>query len=111
MPTQRVLCSRINPTSRFTNVLGVKGWESLKKTLDYIPKKYFHHCRCQNGVILEIRQNIMLITFFEHYDFDSVTVAPYMGKDSVSPFLGFKQKWAILLALTSKPGCSRFSIE
>src|SRR5690606_31149817 len=79
----------------------------LQKTLDYIPKDIFTIADAKRGDIGNTSQ-LYAKTFFELMDFDSITVAPYMGKDSVMPFLEFKNKWVILLALTSNGGSSDF---
>ena len=77
--------------------VGVKGWQSLEKTLDYIPQEIFTIADAKRGDIGNT-SNMYARTFFENMNFDSVTVAPYMGSDSVQPFLEFKDKWAIVLA-------------
>jgi orotidine-5'-phosphate decarboxylase len=95
------------PNLAFYESLGPKGLESLEKTIRYIPVNIFTIADAKRGDI----GNTSLMyakTFFEYYGFDSVTVAPYMGEDSVTPFLGFKDKWIILLALTSNPGADDF---
>lgn len=87
----------------FYECLGSKGWESMKKTLDYIPENIFIIADGKRGDIGNTSK-LYAKTFFETLDFDAATVAPYMGKDSVMPFLNFKNKWTILLALTSNEG-------
>lgn len=89
---------------------GVKGWESLGKTLDYIPKECFTIADAKRGDIGNTAEQYAK-TFFDTFPFDSVTVAPYMGKDSVAPFLQFPNKWAILLALTSNAGSKDFQLK
>lgn len=86
---------------------GLRGLVSMAKTLDYIPKDCFTIADAKRGDIGNTAEQYAK-TFFETIPFDSVTVAPYMGKDSVVPFLQFKNKWAIVLALTSNPGSSDF---
>jgi orotidine-5'-phosphate decarboxylase len=101
------LCVAYKPNIAFYESMGSKGWESLEKTLDYIPKNIFTIAdakRCDIGNTSRMYAR----TFFENMNFDSVTVAPYMGKDSVSPFLDFENKWAIILALTSNKGSLDF---
>jgi orotidine-5'-phosphate decarboxylase len=103
----KAYCVAYKPNIAFYESLGAKGWESLKKTLDYVPKDCFTIADAKRGDI----GNTSLMyakTFFDLMDFDSVTVAPYMGADSVLPFLQFENKWVILLALTSNEGGLNF---
>jgi len=97
------------PNIAFYEALGSNGWESLAKTLEYIPKDIFTIADAKRG---DIGNTSMLYakTFFQTYNFDSITVAPYMGKDSVKPFLEFEGKWVILLAHTSNVGSSDFQL-
>lgn len=97
------LCVAYKPNIAFYESMGEKGWESLKKTIEYIPDEIFTIADAKRGDIGNT-SNMYAKTFFETLNFDSVTVAPYMGKDSVTPFLEFKDKWAIILALTSNSG-------
>src|SRR5690554_2084113 len=97
------------PNLAFYEVLGPKGWESLQKTLDYIPKDIFTIADAKRGDIGNTA-DLYAKAFFEMMDFDSVTLAPYMGKDSIMPFLVYKDKWAILLALTSNEGSRDFQL-
>lgn len=101
------LCVAYKPNIAFYESLGSKGWESLEKTLDYIPKEHFTIADAKRGDIGNTSK-MYAKAFFERMDFDSVTVAPYMGIDSVSPFLEFDDKWVILLALTSNKGSQDF---
>ncbi len=96
-------CVAYKPNIAFYESIGVKGWESLQKTLEYIPKDIFTIADAKRGDIGNT-SNMYARAFFENMNFDSVTVAPYMGSDSVTPFLEFKDKWAIVLALTSNKG-------
>ncbi len=89
---------------------GIKGWESLAKTLEYIPKGIFTIADAKRGDIGNTSEQYAK-TFFYTYPFDSVTVAPYMGKDSVKPFLQFNDKWAIVLGLTSNAGSADFQLQ
>ena len=103
-------CVAYKPNIAFYEMLGTKGWESLQKTIDYIPDSHFTIADAKRGDI----GNTSLYyanTFFDTYDFDSVTVAPYMGSDSVKPYLKHKDKWAILLALTSNKGADDFELQ
>lgn len=97
------------PNIAFYECYGPKGWESLKKTIDYIPKNCFTIADAKRGDIGNT-STYYAKTFFEYLDCDSVTVAPYMGEDSVTPFLEFKNKWVILLALTSNKGALDFQL-
>jgi orotidine-5'-phosphate decarboxylase len=95
------------PNSAFYECYGPKGWESLKKTIDYIPKEIFTIADAKRGDIGNT-SSYYAKTFFEYLACDAVTVAPYMGEDSIKPFLEFENKWAILLALTSNKGALDF---
>lgn len=97
------------PNIAFYEALGPKGWESLQKTLDYIPKDIFTIADAKRGDIGNT-SSLYAKAFFETMDFDSITVAPYMGIDSVKPFLEFEGKWVILLALTSNEGSMDFQL-
>ena len=96
-------CMAYKPNIAFYESRGVSGWNSLQKTLDYIPNDIFTIADAKRGDIGNT-SNMYARAFFENMNFDAVTVAPYMGSDSVTPFLGFDGKWAILLALTSNKG-------
>jgi orotidine-5'-phosphate decarboxylase len=103
------LCVAYKPNIAFYEALGPKGWESLEKTLRYIPKDIFTIADAKRGDIGNTSE-LYARTFFDYFDFDSVTVAPYMGADSVKPFLIKSGKWVILLALTSNPGSADFQL-
>ena len=96
-------CVAYKPNIAFYESLGVSGWISLQKTLDYIPDDIFTIADAKRGDIGNT-SNMYAKAFFENMSFDSVTIAPYMGSDSVTPFLEFSDKWAIVLALTSNKG-------
>lgn len=100
-------CVAYKPNIAFYESMGVKGWISLKKTLDYIPKNIFTIADAKRGDIGNT-SGFYAKAFFENYNFDSITIAPYMGRDSVEPFLAYKDKWVILLALTSNEGALDF---
>ena len=87
-----------------------KGWESLEKTLDYIPDEHFTIADAKRGDIGNTSR-LYARAFFEQLDFDAITVAPYMGEDSVQPFLEFEGKWVILLGLTSNRGSRNFQFN
>jgi orotidine-5'-phosphate decarboxylase len=94
----------------FYEAQGLKGWISMEKTLNYIPDDVFTIADAKRGDIGNTSQQYAK-TFFQTYPFDSVTVAPYMGKDSVGPFLQFEDKWAIVLGLTSNAGSGDFQLQ
>ena len=95
------------PNIAFYEALGVKGWQSLEKTLNYIPKDIFTIADAKRGDIGNTA-NLYARAFFEQMNFDSITVAPYMGEDSVKPFAAFEGKSVIVLAATSNKGGSDF---
>jgi len=101
------LCVAYKPNTAFYESLGAKGWESLQKTIDYIPKDIFTIADAKRGDIGNTSK-MYAKAFLETLNFDSVTVAPYMGSDSVEPFLEIENKWVILLALTSNKGADDF---
>jgi len=103
------LCVAYKPNIAFYESMGASGWNSLKKTLEYIPNEIFTIADAKRGDIGNTSK-MYAKTFFETYNFDSVTVAPYMGSDSVKPFLDFDGKWAIVLALTSNQGGLDFQL-
>ena len=98
------------PNIAFYECYGINGWNSLKLTLDYIKKKHpdiFVIADAKRGDIGNTSK-MYAKSFFENLSFDAVTVAPYMGEDSVTPFLSYRDKWVILLALTSNKGADNF---
>jgi orotidine-5'-phosphate decarboxylase len=101
------LCVAYKPNIAFYESLGVSGLISLQKTLDYIPENIFTIADAKRGDVGNTSK-MYAKTFFENMNFNSITVAPYMGKDSVVPFLSYKNKWVILLALTSNEGGKDF---
>ena len=101
------LCVAYKPNIAFYEMLGSKGWDILGRTLDYIPDSNFTIADAKRGDIGNTSR-YYAETFFKTMDFDAVTIAPYMGKDSVEPFLAFKDKHTILLALTSNEGAFDF---
>ncbi|MBP8067652.1 MAG: orotidine-5'-phosphate decarboxylase, partial [Pedobacter sp.] len=98
----------------FYESLGVKGWQAMEETLAHIPRTHFTIADAKRGDIGNTSTMYAEAFFNEKssgMSFDSITVAPYMGKDSVSPFLNFENKWVILLALTSNEGSQDFQIK
>ncbi len=103
----RDVCVAYKPNVAFYEALGSKGWESLEKTVQYIGKNHFTIADAKRGDIGNTSARYAE-AFFKTMPFDAVTVAPYMGADSVIPFLQFENKWVILLALTSNKGSADF---
>ncbi len=104
------LCVSYKPNIAFYEAYGLKGWTALQKTINYINEKYpeiFTIADAKRGDIGNT-SSMYAKAFFEDLNFDSVTVAPYMGKDSVEPFLAFENKHTIMLALTSNEGAFDF---
>jgi orotidine-5'-phosphate decarboxylase len=107
------LCVAFKPNTAFYEANGLKGWQSLEKTIAFINKKYpeiFTIADAKRGDIGNT-STMYAKAFFEDLNFDSVTVAPYMGQDSVEPFLTFDNKHTILLALTSNEGAFDFQTQ
>jgi len=102
-------CVAYKPNLAFYEALGPTGWESLQKTVAYLPSKIFKIADAKRADIGNT-STFYARAFFEQMNFDAITVAPYMGEDSVKPFLEFKDKWVILLAHTSNPGSSDFQL-
>lgn len=97
------------PNIAFFEALGAKGWDTLQKVNEFIPSDIFTIADAKRGDIGNTSK-LYAKAFFESMDFDSVTVAPYMGSDSVTPFLEFDGKWVTLLALTSNTGSMDFQL-
>ncbi len=107
------LCVSYKPNTAFYEACGIKGWKSLQKTIDYINQNYpemFTIADAKRGDIGNT-STMYAKAFLKDLNFDSVTVAPYMGKDSVEPFLAFENKHTILLALTSNEGAFDFQTK
>ena len=105
-------CIAYKPNIAFYEAMGVKGWMAFEKTIEYIRKNYpdqFIIADAKRGDIGNTSK-LYARTFFDTLDVDAVTVAPYMGEDSVSPFMGHEGKWVILLALTSNKGSFDFQL-
>jgi len=101
------LCVAYKINTAFYEAMGVKGWEVMEKTVNYIPKDQFIIADAKRGDIGNTSTQYAK-AFFETMNFDAITVAPYMGEDSVKPFLEFENKWAIVLGLTSNTGSKDF---
>ena len=100
-------CVAYKPNTAFYETLGEKGALSLKKTMAYIPENCLKIADAKRGDIGNTADRYAQ-TFFGYYKADAVTIAPYMGKDSVSPFLNYPNKWSIVLGLTSNAGAEDF---
>ena len=100
-------CVSYKLNTAFYEAQGIKGWEALEQTLHYIPDTHFTIADAKRGDIGNTSHQYAK-TFFEVYPFDAVTVAPYMGEDSIRPFLEYKDKWTIVLGLTSNKGSQDF---
>ena len=105
-------CVAYKPNLAFYESMGIKGMISFEKTIKFLKENYPSHFIIADAKRGDIGNTSAMYarTFFEEYDIDSLTVAPYMGKDSVSPFLSYAGKWVILLALTSNKGSSDFQL-
>ena len=106
-------CVAYKPNTAFYEAYGLKGWKSLEKTINYLNQTYpeiFTIADAKRGDIGNTSA-MYAKAFFEDLAFDSVTVAPYMGKDSIEPFLAFKDKHTIMLALTSNEGAFDFQTK
>lgn len=103
-------CVSYKINTAFYEALGLAGWEALERTIDYIPSTHFTIADAKRGDIGNTSAQYAK-AFFETLNFDAITVAPYMGADSVKPFLEYKDKWTILLGLTSNTGAQDFELQ
>ncbi len=103
----RDLCVAYKPNLAFYEALGASGWNTLARTIKYIGNQHFIIADAKRGDIGNTSR-MYAEAFFNQLGCDAVTVAPYMGEDSIGPFLGFEGKWAIVLALTSNQGSNDF---
>lgn len=105
-------CVAYKPNLAFYEAFGVKGLMAFEKTVKYLKENYPNHFIVADAKRGDIGNTSAMYarTFFEEYDVDSLTVAPYMGEDSVTPFLGYGGKWVIVLALTSNKGSHDFQL-
>ena len=101
------LCVSYKINTAFYEAYGSKGWEAMERTVSYIPKEHFKIADAKRGDIGNTSSQYAR-AFFETLNFDAITVAPYMGEDSVRPFLEYENKWAIVLGLTSNAGSKDF---
>ncbi len=104
------LCVGYKINTAFYEAMGLKGWEAMEKTVNYIPKEHFKIADAKRGDIGNTSSQYAK-AFFQTMNFDSITVAPYMGEDSVKPFLEYEGKWAIVLGLTSNKGAADFELQ
>lgn len=105
-------CVSYKPNLAFYEAFGIAGMVAFEKTVKYLQQHYPHHFIIADAKRGDIGNTSKMYarTFFEEYNIDALTIAPYMGEDSVTPFLGYKDKWAILLALTSNKGSHDFQL-
>ncbi|MBS1738487.1 MAG: orotidine-5'-phosphate decarboxylase [Bacteroidetes bacterium] len=100
-------CVAYKINTAFYEAQGSKGWEQMQKTVEYIPSSHFKIADAKRGDIGNTSHQYAK-AFFVNMPFDAITVSPYMGNDSVTPFLSYKDKWTIVLALTSNVGSKDF---
>lgn len=103
-------CVSYKINTAFYEAEGLKGWEAMEKTVNYIPSTHFKIADAKRGDIGNTSSQYAK-AFFETLNFDAITVAPYMGQDSVQPFLDYKNKWTIVLGLTSNAGSEDFELQ
>ena len=104
------LCVSYKINTAFYEANGVKGWSSLEKTVNYIPAEHFKIADAKRGDIGNTSSQYAK-AFFEALNFDAITVTPYMGEDSIKPFLEYDSKWTIVLGLTSNGGAKDFELQ
>jgi len=100
-------CVSYKINTAFYESQGIAGWEAMEATIAHIPSTHFTIADAKRGDIGNTSAQYAK-TFFETLPFDAITVAPYMGKDSIDPFLAYQNKWTIVLGLTSNPGSQNF---
>lgn len=105
-------CVAYKPNLAFYEAYGTKGIDAFERTVEYLKSHYPTHFIIADAKRGDIGNTSSMYarTFFEQYDVDALTVAPYMGEDSVTPFLSYKKKWVVLLALTSNKGSADFQL-
>ena len=105
-------CVSYKPNLAFYEAFGIKGMLAFEKTIKYLQEHYPNHFIIADAKRGDIGNTSAMYarTFFDEYDIDALTVAPYMGEDSVTPFLGYNDKWVVLLALSSNKGSHDFQL-
>jgi orotidine-5'-phosphate decarboxylase len=103
-------CVAYKINTAFYEAEGLKGWEAMERTVNYIPDTHFKIADAKRGDIGNTSSQYAK-AFFDKLTFDAITVAPYMGEDSIRPFLEYKNKWTILLGLTSNVGANDFELQ
>lgn len=103
-------CVAYKINTAFYEAQGLRGWEAMEKTVDYIPSTHFKIADAKRGDIGNTSSQYAK-AFFETMDFDAITVAPYMGEDSIKPFLEYENKFTIILGLTSNKGAQDFELQ
>ncbi len=103
-------CVSYKINTAFYEALGVKGWDAMERTVNYIPSTHFRIADAKRGDIGNTSSQYAR-AFFETMNFDAITVAPYMGEDSIRPFLEYDNKWTIVLGLTSNKGAKDFELQ
>lgn len=103
------LCVAYKINTAFYEAMGIKGWQAMEDTLNYIPATHFKIADAKRADIGNT-SSYYAKAFFENMNFDAITVAPYMGEDSIRPFLEYENKWTIVLGLTSNKGASDFEM-
>jgi orotidine-5'-phosphate decarboxylase len=104
------LCIAYKINTAFYEAIGARGWEMMQQTVDYIPSTHLKIADAKRGDIGNTSSQYAR-AFFETLNFDAITVAPYMGEDSIRPFLEYENKWTIVLGLTSNPGAADFELQ
>jgi orotidine-5'-phosphate decarboxylase len=105
----KAYCVSYKINTAFYEALGSKGWEAMEETVNYIPNTHFKIADAKRGDIGNTSSQYAR-AFFETMNFDAITVAPYMGEDSIRPFLEYENKWTIVLGLTSNKGAKDFEM-
>jgi orotidine-5'-phosphate decarboxylase len=103
-------CVSYKINTAFYEAMGVKGWQAMEETVNYMPSTHFKIADAKRGDIGNTSSQYAK-AFFETMNFDAITIAPYMGEDSVRPFLEYEGKWAIVLGLTSNKGANDFELK
>lgn len=108
--TTKDLCVAYKINTAFYEAMGSSGWEAMESTVNYIPASHLKIADAKRGDIGNTSSQYAK-AFFDTLNFDAITVAPYMGEDSIKPFLEYQNKWAIVLGLTSNPGAADFELK